>query len=288
MEPIRVAAVSYLNTLPLIEGLGKLEGLSLTLTAPNELIGLLERDEADLALASTIDYLISPSDLAIAPAGMIGCDGPTLTVRLFSTVPIEQVRTVAADVDSHTSWALLRVLMKSRHGVEIELRSYDADTTAEPPESLVGVNAPAQALLLIGDKVVTSSLAAIRFPHQLDLGEAWHALTGLPFVYAAWMCPADRAAEPSMLAAIEQLDRQRRRNMMRLDWIVDQRAALRGWPTELAREYLRDRLRYELDARSLAGLEAFYERCAAMGIAKARAIRMVTVSSAHAGTPAEA
>ena len=87
MEPIRVGCVSYLNTVPLIEGLERCEGVELVRAVPSRLGAMLEAGEVDVALASLIDAARSRIPLAALPVGMIGCDGPTMTVRLFSNVP---------------------------------------------------------------------------------------------------------------------------------------------------------------------------------------------------------
>lgn len=259
--PVRVGAVSFLNTLPLIEGLGKLEDVRLTLTAPARLIDLLLEDEVDLALASTIDYQRSPEALSLVPVGMIGCDGPTMTVRLFSRVALSEVRTIHADVDSHTSIALARILVHEASGRTPEVVAFDADAHRSEPEG-----AWPEALLLIGDKVVTDSPPAIHYPVQTDLGEAWKARTGLAFVYATWMCRADRADDPAIRAAARVLERQRRRNAMRLDWIVTRHAPVRDWPTGLARRYLRELLRFEVGPRERAGVERFFDDAARLGL----------------------
>ncbi|MEM1165402.1 MAG: menaquinone biosynthesis protein [Planctomycetota bacterium] len=261
---LRLGAVSYLNTLPVIEGLGKLEGVRLTLTPPSELAPLLEAGEVDVALCSSVDYTRARAPLSVLPAaGCIACDGPTMTVRLFSSVPIDAITTVATDVDSHTSATLLDVLLRERWGRRATFEPFDAEAhraliDAATPGSTRQPNWP-EAILLIGDKVVTASPPAIHYPHQLDLGEAWHELTGLPFVYAAWMCATDRADDPLIARAAVTLDRQRRRNTARLGWIAEQRGGVRGWPTDLALKYLSELLKYEFEARTESGLKRFFE-----------------------------
>jgi chorismate dehydratase len=110
---------------------------------------------------------------------------------------------------------------------------------------------------MIGDKVVTDSPPAVRFPHQLDLGEAWRKLTGLPFVYAMWMCRADRATDPTIATAAALLDRQRRHNATRLDWIVHTRAPHAGWPIDLATQYVGELLRYQVGSREREAVHTF-------------------------------
>lgn len=274
-RPTRLGCVSYLNTLPLIEGLGKLRDVRMTLTAPSRLIDLLEEDEADLALVSVIDYQRSNAELMLVPVGMIGCDGPTMTVRLFSRVPIEEVRTIHADADSHTSVVLARLLVarRSAEGRVPDVVEFDVD---EHRAGLVDAAEHAsepewpEALLLIGDKVVTDSPPAMLYPHQLDLGQAWHDLTGLPFVYAMWMCRAERAGDPLIARGASVLDRQRRHNATRLAWIVASRAPVRGWPRDLAEEYLARRLRYEVTGAHRASIERFFDEAEALGLIGSR------------------
>lgn len=250
--PIRLGAVSYLNTLPLIEGLGKLSDLSITLTAPARLIDLLMERAVEVALASVIDAQRAAEPVAILPVGMIGSDGPTLTVRLFSRVPIERITRVHADIESHTSVALLRVLLAERFGLTPTVVDFDPDHPT--PE--------AESILLIGDKVITHPATAALYPHQLDLGEAWRDWTGLPFVYAVWMCRAEDAGSARIRAAAAILDRQRRHNATRLPWIAATRAPARGWPVDVACDYLGEHLTYDLGRRAHDAVRLFFDACA--------------------------
>src|SRR6476660_1980719 len=97
MGPCRIACVKYLNTVPLIQGLEKMAGVELIPTVPSRIAGMVRDGEADLGLISVVDAARPGSGLVLVPVGMIGCDGPTMTVRVFSSVPFEQVTTVAAD-----------------------------------------------------------------------------------------------------------------------------------------------------------------------------------------------
>ncbi len=271
MNPIRVACVQYLNTAPLVEGLEKLEGLTLIPAVPSDIAPMVRAGEADVGLASVVDAVSDP-ELAILPAGMIGCDGKTLTVRLFSTGPLEQVTTVAADADSHTSVALARVLMAERFGVTPEIVPFDAKERVPLEGKTIEQDDDGwpQCLLLIGDKVVTHSPPAVRYPHQLDLGEAWRELTGLPFVYAAWQCRTDAlqddAGRRRMALASAMLDRQRRHNQTRLDWLIQKWAPQARWPIDLAQRYIGELLRYDLGERERGAVLRFFELCSKHGI----------------------
>jgi len=273
MASIRVGTVEYLNTVPLLRGLEYTAGLELVRAVPSRIIDLLASDRVDIGLISLIDVARSDDPLAILPVGMIGCEGPTLTVRLFSDRPIGQIDRVWADTDSHTSVTLAKVLLKRLHGIEPAFVEYDArERVASGGGAAAGGDAGEAeggwppAVLLIGDKVVSDSPPAVRYPHQLDLGEAWHGLTGLPFVYAVWACKADRLGDEEIQTAADLLDRARRRNTLRTDQIVNESADAHGWPVDLARTYLGKLLRYDLGHRELDGARAFLKMAAEDGL----------------------
>lgn len=263
MGRVRIACVKYLNTSPLVEGLEKLSDIALMPAAPSQMDGMIRRGEVDIGLASVVDA--AGGALAMLPAGMIGCDGPTLTVRLFSRFPLGEIRTVHADSESHTSIVLCRVLLKRVFGVSAGVRAFEAGRGGPWPD----------VVLLIGDKVVTGAPPMDDYPHQLDLGEAWKDLTGLPFVYAVWMCRAERAEEPAIRRAAALLDRQRRHNRTRLDWIASVQAVRHGWPADLAARYLGSLLRYEVGPKEREAVERFFEMAAEDGLVDSSEARWV-------------
>jgi chorismate dehydratase len=249
---IRLAAVSYLNARPLVAGLEREPGVSLTTDVPARLLDLLLADRADVALCPVIDYQTSPRDLVIVPGGAIGADGETLTVRLFSRRPLEEIETVHVDSESHTSVALLEILLAERNGRRPRLAPLAADWHRHTPPD---------ALLLIGDKVVASAPTRDTHPEVLDLGRAWRQLTGLPFVFACWMATADRdlGAIGALLAA------RRMANLERLPELVRE-ALPDGWTEPLARRYLGRLLRYDLGCRQLEAMQLFWDRASALGL----------------------
>ncbi|MFA6045200.1 MAG: menaquinone biosynthesis protein [Phycisphaerales bacterium] len=273
LQPCRVACVRYLNTAPLIEGLEVLDTVKLLPKVPADIAGAVRSGDADIGLASVVDG--ATPGLTLLGAGMIGCDGPTHTVRIFSSVPPEQITRLHADADSHTSVVLARVLLARRFGTTVSIVPHKAGADDSP-----------EAVLLIGDKVVTNPPAAARYPHQLDLGDAWHAWTGLPFVYAAWMCRDGEETSPRITTGAAILDRQRRHNATRLEWIIQKRAAAARWPTDLARTYLTELLRYDFDGRARAGLDRFIAEAQALGVLSSGTLRYAPGIAPHATTTA--
>jgi chorismate dehydratase len=285
MDPIRVGIVRFLNTTPLVDGLEKLPQLALTPVVPSRLAGMLHGGEVDLALVSVIDAARSTTDgtgrLSMLCCGMIGCDGPTLTVRVFSAVPLDQVTTLAADTDSHTSIALAQVILKRAYGRSVKVVPFDARERVSR-----GGDSPEQrewpeTLLMIGDKVVTDSPPAVRYPYQLDLGEEWKKLTGLPFVYAIWMCRSadvEHAAQRERLGvATALLDRQLRHNLTRMDRIILEKASEFRWPPDLARKYLGELLRYRVGGREREAVRRFFAECVSADLITSAEARFVDV-----------
>lgn len=261
----RIAAVSYLNTTPMIHGIDTWRDADLVTAVPARLADMVVGGEADVGLVSLADYARSGDALALLPAGMIGCDGPTLTVRVFSAVPPEDITMLHSDSDSHTSAVLAQIILAEAHGCRPKVSLFDArersgDRDVSPEEAWP------ESLLLIGDKVVTDSPPAVRYPYQIDLGEAWHALTGLPFVYAVWMCRRDRAQDQVVRTTAALLDRQRRRNRVRLDQMIAEEAKRRGWPGDLARQYVGELLRFDVDDRAKEAVGVFFDKAATHGL----------------------
>ncbi|MGI9014146.1 MAG: menaquinone biosynthetic enzyme MqnA/MqnD family protein [Phycisphaerales bacterium] len=271
---IRLGVVSFLNARPLIDGLEALEGFELRLAPPSHLLDGLLAGEHDVALCSSIDFQRSPTPLTILPCGILGCDGETLTVRLYSQVPIHRIDEVHCDQDSHTSIALMQILLRETHDIDPRIVPYDAR------ERMAG-NQPLewpQSMLLIGDKVVTDSPPAVRYPHQIDLGALWARHTGLPFVFATWMTGED-VREDVARSAMMVLDHQRRYNHMHLDAIIEREAPARGWPCDLARTYLREYLTFAWSTSRQQGLEHFFARAHEHGLLGSQPLRPLALLS---------
>jgi len=236
----RLGGVSFLNSKPLLWGLEQDARVSLELDVPSRLLDGLRDAKFDAALLPVIDYQ-RLDGLRILPAGGIGSFGPTLTVRIFSPVPIEKIDAISCDPDSHTSVALATIILAERYGLR--------------PRAGVGC-----ARLLIGDKVVLN--APPDMPYQLDLGQAWRELTGMPFVFAVWT--ARSGVDLGDLPQI--LERAKREGMKHIDEIVKRFAVPTGWPAQLAEEYLTSNLKFDIGAIHLKAIERFYELAAANGL----------------------
>ena len=250
---LRIACVEYFNTKPLIEGLDTDASIRLSLAVPAKLIDSLSLPiddalAADVALLPTIDYPTLPG-LRMIPAAGIGCDGPTLTVRLFARVPIDQVDRVACDVESHTSVALAKILFA---------KLWNTSPTFVPGTEANG--GEREARLLIGDKVICEPPADM--PHQVDLGDAWKQLTGLPFVFAIWTARPN--VELGDLPA--KLEAAKQRGLAGAEDLVKRYAVPRGWPADVALAYVTRYLKYDIGERQLEAIRRFHAYADELGL----------------------
>src|SRR5436853_6430066 len=145
-QPLRIGAVNYLNTKPLICDLEALAPQAeLVLDVPSKLADDLAAGQLDVALIPAIEYFRAGS-YRLVPNIAIASRGPVLSVTLFSRVPWTEIRRVALDEGSRTSAALVQVLLRKRYGVQAELQPLPLDRPAETVR--------ADAVLLIGDRAM--------------------------------------------------------------------------------------------------------------------------------------
>lgn len=193
MVPIRVSAVSYLNTKPFLYGLfqsGMDQKLSLSLDIPSECARKLIEGEVELGLVP-VAAIPQLGAAQVISDYCIGTLGAVKTVCLYSQVPIEEVTALYLDYHSRTSAALTRYLLQDYWGIQPRL------LPAQPgyEQRLKGSTAG----LIIGDRTIGLD---DQYTYRYDLGEIWRAHTGLPFVFAAWV-----SRKPLPVAFIESFNR---------------------------------------------------------------------------------
>lgn len=179
LKKIRVAAVSYLNTKPLLHGIRHhrvINDIELVEDYPARIAQMLLEDKVDIGLIPVAATTRLP-EWHLVGDSCIGCDGAVASVGIFSEVPMEKIETVLLDYQSRTSVNLARILLKEYWKKKVQL----LDASGEDYRSLIrGTTAG----VVIGDRALEQRL---RSTYIYDLGEAWKAFTGLPFVFAAWI-----------------------------------------------------------------------------------------------------
>lgn len=189
----RIAAVSYLNTIPFIYGIAH-EGnfrAELLLTPPADCARNYREGRADIALVPAAAVPSLP-DAEIVTQYCIGAQGPVRTVVLVGPTPVEQAQRVFLDPHSLTSVQLAGYLYA--HCWHHTPAYYALDDYAR-----LDAARPGDAFLLIGDKVFDREG---RFAHSCDLASAWIEHTGLPFAFAVWI--ARRGTDPAVIDGLER------------------------------------------------------------------------------------
>ncbi len=251
---IRIGAVNYLNTKPLIHQLDRLApSAELVLDLPSRLADQLQRNELDVALIPVIEYFRAGT-YEVVPDISIASDGPVLSVTLFSQQPWEKIKRVALDEGSRTSAALAQILLRRRYGVTPELTSLPINDPAE--------TADADAVLLIGDRAMKACLPG--FAYAYDLGQEWHDWTSLPFVYAVW---AVRSGV-DLGSVADALSASKRLGCAEIGPIAAQEAPGLNLDAGFCRRYLANIIRFDLGPREQAGLHHYYMLACELGLAR--------------------
>ena len=252
---IRVGAVNYLNTKPLIYNLAELApNVELSLDLPSRLADDLAAARLDVALIPCIEFFHDPAYSIVSDA-CIACRGPVYSVKLFSRTPIERIETLALDEGSRTSVALVRILLKERFGVEPRLEPLPIGASA--------ADAQTDAVLLIGDRAMRSPGGP--YAAVWDLGDEWCRWAELPFVFAMWTARA--GVELGDLG--DALSAARDAGLAHLEEIAAVEAAPLGLSRPECVSYLRDNLYFHLGPRELRGLDLFYRHAQKLGLAPA-------------------
>lgn len=254
---IRVGAVAYLNTKPLIYGLqDRLQGVGdLHLELPSRLASQMHAGQLDVGLIPVVEYLRNRHNYRLISDAGIACHGPVWSVRILFRVPPDQVKTLGTDEGSRTSVALSQVLFASRYGKMPQLCPFPIGSNPQ--------DCQADAVLVIGDRAMNPERYRSNFFFDWDLGQEWFLETGLPFVFAMWVARTKEFDDPQVA---EMLESSRDAGCDHLEDIIDQYADRYGLTESSCREYLAHYLRFRIGAAELQGLEEFTQRCEALGI----------------------
>jgi chorismate dehydratase len=277
MRRLRISAISYLNTAPLMwdfeHGGGK-TGFEVSYTVPSGCAAALREGTADIGIIPSAAYATIP-ELLIIPGVAIASVRPVRSILLVSNVPLNEIRSVALDRSSLTSVVLTKVLFAKWWGKDRTFHLMAPDIATMLKEHDAG--------LLIGDPALHVDRSRWR---TYDLAEEWIRLTGKPFVFAFWAVRQDarQQAWPELdLNAIFQESRDRGLQADNLDIIAREWAARVGLSEPEIKVYLTENIHYQLDSACLEGLRLFYRYAAEVGaLPKAPALGFVQASPSQA------
>lgn len=171
---------------------------------PAKVAAMLLNDEIDVGLIP-VAVLPRLKEHYIISDYCIGASEPVASVCLFSDVPLEEIKEILVDYQSRTSAALLKVLLKKHWNIDPVL----TDTSNGYQQNIKGTTAG----LVIGDRALTQRRHS---KYIYDLAEAWQQMTGLPFVFAAWV--ANKKLPPDFITSFNQATGM---GLQHIDEIVD-------------------------------------------------------------------
>jgi chorismate dehydratase len=259
MRPLRISAISYLNTAPLMWDFEHGEarsGFEISYTLPSACARALQARTADIGIIPAAAYAQVPGLMAL-PGVAIASRRPVRSILLVSRVPVDKIRTVALDTSSLTSVALTKILFEKWLG------GGRAFTSMAP--NIEEMLAEHDAGLLIGDPALQIDRSRYL---TVDLAEEWIRHTGKPFVFAFWAVRQEalRETAPSQdLAAVFQQSRDHGLEPANLDQIAREWAPRLGLEESAVRAYLTENIYYHLDAACLEGLQLFYRYASEIG-----------------------
>lgn len=244
-EKIKIGAVSYLNTKPLLYGLERSsikEDIILSTAYPAQLAAALKEQTIDLALLPVAAISSIPQAQIIGNYG-IAADGDVASVALFSHVPLAEITHIYLDYQSRSSVRLTQELVSAYWKIAPEFIAADTQYIASIQGTKAGV--------IIGDRALQQ---LPNFPYVYDLSAAWKAFTGLPFVFAAWV--SNRSLPGSFVEAFDEANAM---GLQHLEEIV----AAHPFPEYDLLHYYQKNIHYELDENKRKGLDLFLKMISA-------------------------
>lgn len=267
-QKARIGMVNYINTAPIYEVWKKSvsdEQFVIIEEPPSVLNRMLAANEIDLGFVSSYEYCVRPEKYRILQDLSISASGPVGSVFLFSHVPTEQLnnKLILLSNQSETSVCLVKIILEEFYHIK--------------PQYICGevageISKSCQAVLAIGDDALRLVSSGV-YDYKYDLGEIWHELTGLPFVFS--VC----AVQEEFCQNHGQLTRRIHDNFIRcrdqgkqdLTSICQIVAPRIPMDVERCYNYL-TALQYDLDEKKCSALEKFYRFLIQRGEASSHAL----------------
>jgi chorismate dehydratase len=240
---IRVGAVSYLNTKPLLYGIEHHEvihQIELVNDYPAKIAAMLMNDQVDLGLVP-VAVIPKLAEHHIVTDYCIGCNGPVASVCIFSESPIEELETIYLDYQSRTSVLLATLLLKQFWKSNAKIVYAKGEEYRNEIKGRTGG-------LVIGDRALEQRS---RSKYIYDLGEAWKEYSGLPFVFAAWV-----SNKPLPASFVRSFNEANAIGLKNIDAVLKE-LSYNAFPLE---EYFTKYIDYRLDEEKRKGLASFLEQ----------------------------
>ena len=241
-KKIRVGAVNYLNTKPLIYGFEKgamKDRMDLVLEYPSKIAAMLIHNEIDLGLVP-VAIIPELNEYYIISDYGIGSNGEVGSVCLFSDVQLKEIEKILLDYQSRTSCELLKILIKEYWKIDPVIENTSSDYRGNISGTTAG--------LMIGDRALEQRNISL---YKYDLGMEWKKFTGLPFVFAAWI--SNKKLDPGF---IDSFNNATRIGLQQIDNVV----AENPYPVFDLKKYYTSYINYHVDDNAKKGLQLFLSK----------------------------
>ncbi len=247
----------FINAQPLLIPLKEKEqqlGITLVTGSPADLAEQLKTGKLDLAMIPSIEYLKESEQYRLLPGIAVASRGPVGTVLLASNKPLAEVQSIALDVRSRTSAALLQILFG-----EVFPRDVFMETTDPDPEAMLKDH---DAALIIGDPAfrLRSNFPDLKIH---DLSEQWFEQTGKTFVHAVVAARREIELDQEFLMTVQEAKTE---GLSRLESIAQTISKQSGIVFETCHDYLSTQITYDLGKEEMIGLQHFRDVCFEKGL----------------------
>jgi chorismate dehydratase len=257
MVKLKIAASTYLNSAPLIYSFlqGSLQNNCQFLgdTAPSRCADLLKNGLVDVALIPAIEYQ-RISNISLISGVSVASKTTVRSVILVTQCPINKLRSIALDISSRTSVALLQIILEKFYKIKPKYSVAKPNLTEMLKEN--------DGALLIGDPAIT--IDKERYYQIYDLAKEWRSFTNLPFVFACWavankfsLLSSDNPINGTQI--INLFAKAKEEGLANLEIIAKNYSKDLELPVDFLLEYLTENVNYDLDSENLAGLTHFYK-----------------------------
>jgi chorismate dehydratase len=284
MAKLRISVVEYLNTAPLVWGFteGPLAGkYDLSFTVPSQCAEALRCGDADVAIMPAIEYQ-RMEGMVILPGMSVAAKGEVRSILVVSKKPIDRAKRIALDTSSRSSSALVRLLAAGAWDIQPEFVDAAPDASA--------MLADADAALVIGDPALrialkmeflfakkprtgppgvccqgdAEDLPVPGYPSVFvyDVAYQWREMTGKACVLAIWAGQREKIT-PEVVADFHA---SKEFGLAHIEDIAEAASVKLDLPASSLESYLRDNIDFSLDDENLAGLNLYFEKCAAAGL----------------------
>lgn len=214
-------------------------GMEMIFEYPAKIAAELINDSVDIGLVP-VAIIPQLKESHILSEYCIGADGEVASVCLFSDVPLHEIKSVYLDYQSRTSVALLKILLKELYKISPELLPAKPGFESKIKNNVAG--------LVIGDRAFKQRKIS---KFSFDLSSGWKTLTGLPFVFAAWI--ANKKLPQSF---VSEFNNAIKFGIQNLDSVV----AENYYENYNIETYFKQNIKYDFDEEKRKGLDLFLSK----------------------------